>query len=361
MRSFRDIKDGPERLSDSPIPAEECTFRAGPLVNLASLVSSLGADPVVIFGKSGFHPDEFNDPDRRMPYQRSSRLLADCVEATGCDHLGLLLGKLATSSHLGITGFLLHAAPTVERALNAVVENLDLHDEGGTATLDIDTDYTTFGFALQLPGVVAVEQIYDLAAAMMYQIMWALCGKDWVAATVKLQRRKPRNPLPYQNFFQTTLYFDSTECVITFPSDCLQEQPPRADVLLYRHLEKEARELHALQHHELIEELPSALRRGLLTEQFAARHIADMFGMHERTLHRRLRTAGTSFRQELDQARRSVSEQLLGGTNLPVCDIANALGYADSSGFIRAFQRWSGISPSTWRKRNSQLVRSQSA
>ena len=103
-------------------------------------------------------------------------------------------------------------------------------------------------------------------------------------------------------------------------------------------------------HYELMEELPATLRRGLLTEPFAAHHIAG-------TLHRRLRAAGTSFRQELDQARMSVSEQLSGSTSLPVCDIANVLGYADSSGFIRAFQRWCGTTPSSWRKRNSLLLR----
>ncbi len=49
-------------------------------------------------------------------------------------------------------------------------------------------------------------------------------------------------------------------------------------------------------------------------------------------------------------------KQLLESTSLPVCDIADALGYADSSGFIRAFQRWSGSSPAVWRKRNSPLL-----
>jgi AraC-like DNA-binding protein len=127
--------------------------------------------------------------------------------------------------------------------------------------------------------------------------------------------------------------------------------------LLYKHLEQEAKELHGLQHHELIGELPAALSRGLLTEQFAAHHIADGFGIHVRTLHRRLRAAGTSFRQELDQTRKSVSEQLLGSTSLPVWDIAKALGYSDSSGFIRAFQRWYGVSPSVWRKKNNPLLR----
>jgi len=338
---------------DQKITAGEATFRVGPLVNLASVVRSLGCDPNPVFRRAGFDPEEFQDPDHRQPYQRSSRLLAECVDATGCERLGLLLGQRAGPSHLGVAGFLVRAAPTVEQALQGLVENLDLHDGGATVTLDIAPNFTSLGYSVQVPGLSAADQINDLAAVVMYQVMRVLCGKDWNAVAVKLVRRTPDDPSPFRRFFRTTLYFDSTQCVITFRSQCLKQKPPAADELLYKHLKREARALHDLQHHELMKELPGALSRGLLTEQFAARNIADMFGIHERTLHRRLRAAGTNFRQELDQARNSVSQQLLGSTSLPVCDIANALGYADASGFIRAFQRWSGTSPSAWRKRNS--------
>ena len=87
--------------------AESRTFRVGPLVNLPYLVKSLGADPEAVFKESGFHPGEFKDPDQRLPYLRSSELLADCARATGCEHLGLKLGEMANPSHLGIMGFLL--------------------------------------------------------------------------------------------------------------------------------------------------------------------------------------------------------------------------------------------------------------
>jgi AraC-like DNA-binding protein len=333
--------------------AKEATFRVGPLVNLASVVRSLGYDPVLIFNQSGFDPEEFQDPDHRLPYLETSRLLANCVEATGCEELGLLLGQQAEASHLGLAGFLMRAAPKVEQALRVLVENLDLHDEGGSATLDIGPEYTCFGFVIQLPGVSATEQIYDLSAVMLYKIMQALCGTDWVAASVKLVRREPDDWRSYQRFFRTSVFFNSTECSVTFSNQCLKHDSPYADALLYKYLKHEAMQLHELQHHELMEELPAVMRRGLLAEQFAARDIADVFGIHERTLHRRLRDAETSFRSELDKTRKSVSEQLLGSTTLPVCDIANALGYADSSGFIRAFQRWCEISPSLWRKKNS--------
>ncbi len=336
--------------------AKEATFRVGPLVNLASLVRSLGCDPVLIFKQSGFDPEEFQDSGHRLPYIQSSRLLANCVETTGCEELGLLLGQQAEASHLGLAGFLMRAAPKVEQALRVLVENLDLHDEGGTATLDIGPDYSCFGFALQLPGLSATEQIYDLSAVMLYKIMQALCGADWAATSVKLARREPDDWRPYQRFFRTSLFFNSTECSVTFNNQCLKQDSPFADALLYRYLKHEAMQLRELQHNELMEELPAVMRRGLLAEQFATRDIADVFGLHERTLHRRLRDAGTSFRRELDNTRKSVSEQLLGSTTLPVCDIATALGYADSSGFIRAFQRWSEISPSLWRKQNSPRV-----
>ena len=49
---------------------------------------------------------------------------------------------------------------------------------------------------------------------------------------------------------------------------------------------------------------------------------------------------------------RKLGEQLLANTSLAVGDIATALGYADASGFIRAFERWCGSSPAVWRKEN---------
>jgi len=328
------------------------TFRVGPLVNLASLVDSLGFDPEPIFIESGLDQKDFRDPDHRMPYLSSSRLLANCVEATGCDHIGLLLGIRAEPSHLGVVGFLVRAAPTVEVALQALVENLDLHEDSASVRLNIGPEYSSLNYNVHEPGILAIEQIGDLSAVMMYKILATLCCKDWAASTVKLIRREPEDWGPYRRFFRSALFFNSTECTITFNNHCLGQKPPTADQLLYKYLRKEARQLHDLHHNELMEELPAAMMQGLLTEKFSARHIADTFGMRERTLHRRLRVAGTSFRQELDAARKLVSEQLLGGTSLPVCDVASALGYADASGFIRAFQRWAGTSPSTWRKKN---------
>ena len=216
------------KIMDASTPLRERTVRVGPLVNLAALVRSLGHDPEPIFRECGIDIETFGDPDNRIPYLRSSRLFAHCAESTACEHIGLLLGQMAEPSYLGLPGFLAHAAPTVEQALVTLVEILDLHDEGGTASLDIGSNFSSFSYSVNLDGVNAIEQINDLAAVMIYKILILLCGPEFTAASVRLQRREPADRTPWRRFFRTTVYFDSTECEVTFSNQCLARKPPTA-------------------------------------------------------------------------------------------------------------------------------------
>lgn len=330
--------------------ASQRTLRVGPFVNLAPVLRSLGCEPEPIFRATGFEPGEFIDPDHRVDFLQASQLLNLCAEITGCDHLGLLLGEQSCPSHLGLAGFLLKTASTVELALRSLVDNLDLHEDGGVALLDYGPEFSSFKYSLRISESAAREQIYDLAAATMFQLMQKICGENWRPEYISINRRKPIDIAPYKRYFATQIYFDATESAVTFRSHWLKHVPATADLFLFQHLEKEAVLLHRQQHLEISDVLPVALRRALLTGRFSSPEIADAVGLHERSLHRHLKAAGTSFRQQLDAARQSASEELLETTSLPVCDIASALGYADSSGFIRAFRRWNGTSPAAWRE-----------
>jgi AraC-like DNA-binding protein len=331
----------------------EGTVRVGPLVNIERVIAKLGFDPEVAFRRAGVQPAVFRDPDHRVSYLQAGQLIAEGAAVTGCPHFGLLVGEMSEPSHLGVAGFLVRTAATARQALTALVENLDLHDTGGTPALDNEHGYARLSFSVHQPGVAALDHIYDLCAAIMYSVLRSLCGDDWKATEVCLPRRRPADITPYKRLFRAALLFDSDRCAIRFPSHWLEHRTPSADALLFRHLEKEARALHDLQTGDVLDRLPAVLRNGLLLNQYSAAEIAAVFGLRERTLHRRLQAAGTTFREELDRVRKTLSKQLLERTGLPVCDIAHALGYADSSSFIRAFRRWSGTNPSSWRRQNA--------
>lgn len=334
-------------------PWHDYTVRAGPLTGIPALLSDLRCDPVRVLKLAGFSPDALAHPDRRISYLMGSRLLARCVEASGCEHFGLLLGQHSGPTHLGLAGFLARTATSVGLALESLAEYLDLHDEGGGCTLDREHEYCRFSYRVLQPGAAAVEQIYDLFAAQTYVLMRTLCGDQWTATEVQLPRRKPANVSPYTRYFRTAIQFDSVTCSVLFPRHLLDCELPSGDEYLFEHLKAEAEMLHCARQSDTVDTLPAMLQRGLLLNRYSARDIADAVGLHERTLHRRLQSAGTTFRQELDRVRESQSVQLLESTSLPVCDIATSVGYADSSGFIRAFRRWTGFSPTSWRKRSN--------
>lgn len=78
--------------------------------------------------------------------------------------------------------------------------------------------------------------------------------------------------------------------------------------------------------------------------------VAEVLTLHRRTLNRRLKALGTSFRDVLEDVRFEAACQLLGSTQVSLDDIAAALGYAGVSPFSRAFRRRAGSAPGQWRR-----------
>lgn len=326
------------------------TVRVGPLTNIPFVLSSLGCTPEPIIKKSGFDIVQFEDPDNRISFLKGSKLLSLCVKTTGCQSFGFLLGQHAIPSHLGIAGFLLSSAPNVGAALNSLVKYLELHDQGGVVTLTTNDRTALLGYSIIQPKVPAAEQIYDLSLVTACKIMRALCGEKWTPNEVLLARKKPDNLKPYKLFFQAPIRFNSKENALVFKKDLLNHCIPSADPLLQSHLIKEAEKLHLQQNEQFMILVQKLLHQCLVNQQFTATEMAKQLGIHERTLHRRLKSHDTSFRHELELTRFAISKQLLSETNEPLINIAISLGYSSSGTFIRSFKQWSGQSPAKWRK-----------
>lgn len=75
-------------------------------------------------------------------------------------------------------------------------------------------------------------------------------------------------------------------------------------------------------------------------------------GLHitPRTLIRRLRQDGTSYKTLLESLRKEYANNLLNETHLTIADIGYKLGYKDPANFGRAFRQWFGVSPAVSRR-----------
>ncbi len=78
--------------------------------------------------------------------------------------------------------------------------------------------------------------------------------------------------------------------------------------------------------------------------------VAHELHVSERTLHRRLQEEGKAFRLLQNTVMQEWACRYLSESNLSVEAIAVQLGYQDSANFRRAFKRWQGCSPQTYRQ-----------
>jgi AraC-like DNA-binding protein len=114
-------------------------------------------------------------------------------------------------------------------------------------------------------------------------------------------------------------------------------------------LEERIQQLKGAQGGEFADDIRRLLRVRLTGDRCSADDIADLLTIHRRTLSRRLKDGGTGYRGITNEIRFEIARQLLQHTTVPLGEIAAALGYSEASAFTRAFRRWSGQTPTTWR------------
>jgi AraC-like DNA-binding protein len=143
---------------------------------------------------------------------------------------------------------------------------------------------------------------------------------------------------------------------LVIPESWLDRPSPFADPALHRvsvvSLEAMAERLRGRRYTAaLVEELLAAGGTGARSLEDVARKLA----VSTRTLIRRLREDGTTYRELRESRRRTLAMELLSDTSLTAAEIAYRLGYEDASNFGKACHRWFGRSPGALRKRRREL------
>ena len=321
--------------------------RIGALRAVPQLLRELGVDPLPVLAAAGLDEAAFDLAENTVPYAALGRLLHEGARHSGCDHFGLLVGQAWKLQSLGLLGQLMRHAPTVRDALRLAVVYHHLNSQGGVVFVRELGAVTECGYAIYHRAVIGPSQIYDAVLATLINFMRELCGPGWVPAEVLLAHAPPADASPYRRLFRCPVRFNSELSVLRFPTEWLDRPVPGADAAALRSLERQA---NALAQPDLIERLRRSLRVLLLNRVASGDAVAEVLTLHRRTLNRRLKALGTSFRDVLEDVRFEAACQLLGSTQVSLDDIAAALGYAGVSPFSRAFRRRAGSAPGQWRR-----------
>jgi AraC-like DNA-binding protein len=308
-------------------------------------------EPSALLEPVGLTTEALEEPNARVPFATSCALLARARELTGEPALGVFLGMRRRVSTYGFLGFAAMNASSLREALELAVRfastvstsiTLSLHVEDGMAALRIreNADAGDVRDILQLCFMIGMAEIGR-----------ALTGKP-LRGSIDLAIPRPA----YSDRFPDLLArfrFDQPVTQVVFDAGYLDTPliaPDRASMRLAK--EQCERALCDLG-------LDGAMVhrvRGLIGGSSGFRgieEVATCLGMSVRTLKRRLAAQGATFSDLVEQERLHRARLLLRSSQLSLDDITERLGYSTVPNFARAFRRWTGQTPASYRRASS--------
>lgn len=345
-----DVPDAGRRPdADGPSHAEDLH---GDVASAAcSVLSELGADPVDLCREANCDSRASRDDGAPVSNAALGRLLQLGASRTGCGHLGLLVGQRIVLAKLGPSGALVQNAGTVGDALRVLETRPWAWTCGSAVRLRVEADLALLHYYPYEAGATAVGLQSEGALATIVNIVRALCGTQWSPSELLLPRAPPDQTDPYWHFFRAPVRFDQEWAAIAFPARLLEQPVAGADRAAREIAEHRIRQGGVAAPLQISDQLRRLLRMEFIQSPRSGQAVARRLAVHRRTLSRRLRAEGTSFRLVTTEIRFDTARQLLVETNMTLTQISACLGFSEAAAFTHAFRRWSGVTPSIWRHR----------
>ncbi len=299
----------------------------------------------------GFSAADLVDPGLRVSYRQASQLIRRALQQIPVPALGLEVGRSNVLGTLGLVGYAMSLSATLGEAimlalhyqvLTGGIVHTDFGMEGEEAWLTAE-----FRFPEPEIQVFAVEELF--ASGMVY--MHSLAGPGFRPLRIECIYPAPAHAEAYAAAFAVPVLFGCLQNRFVVDSRWLAHALPTHEPLALRQT------LKMLDQEALAatppDDLALSVERAIVRVLAKGAHIEDIaadLNMSGRTLRRRLAEQGLSFDVLLDNVRRTRVLSLLANPRMLFEQIASEVGYSDVRSFRRAFRRWTGVSPSEFRR-----------
>lgn len=323
--------------------------RIGPLAGLAKLLHVYGVAPDDVARRSGVALRlERLAPDDVLPLELTLLLLDNAVVMTGDELLPVKLGERYHWHDHGAIHPYVAAAPTLGKALLDICELQRLYANGTVVYLHRLGDDYALGFALYAGIQHAVRHLYSMCARVGQNFIHDLTGGAAQPLEIMLPFKEPHNQRRFRQGWDQPIYFNQNQCCLVLTARMLAMELPGANPSL------RASMLEALMHQSVLatgysDRVRRMVRPQLLAEDPSMDGMAALLRIHPRTLRRALAAEGTSFEIIRDEVRNHIAKEMLATTQLSIGEVSAIIAFASHAAFVRAFQRWNGMTPSMWR------------
>lgn len=309
-----------------------------------------GIDPARVFTEAGMDIKKIKDPNSRYEYESITRLWRIAAREIGDPCFGLIAASYWHPTSMHALGFAWMASASLKgalkraarysRMLNTVLlMRMEEKKEGYEFTLDIESDHPQ-----------PADEAADASLAMIVRMCRMSYDESFSPIKVYMSREINECDFRYREYFRAPIEYSSGKIGLLLEKKVIEEALPTANADLALSNDRLISEyLAQLDHNDVEMQVRVKLIELLPSGEASEEKIAGRLNLSQRTLQRKLREAGTSYKNILEQTRRELATQYMDSSLLTISEITYLLGFSEASNFSRAFKRWNGISPSSYR------------
>ena len=329
-------------------PVQEPTTIGGYALAIAKALDHGGIDSGRILRAAGISPDITNDPLLRLPVATLTRLYRACVEVTHNPYFGLNVAKFIHISNLHALGYALAASTN----LLEYCERLERYFRLASQTANVKMIATAEEVSLEITHLVDVcAETEDAMMGFLIISMRQLYRPDFNPTRVAFHHDALRDgPGPYETLFRVPVTFSQTVAVFSFSRKDADYPLPGACAELAQLNDNLAnRYMARLDKDDVLNTVRLKIIELLPSGDCSREKVACVMCMSPSTLQLKLAQRDSNFQDLLDKIRNELARSYVRQQSLSITEITFLLGFSDTSNFTRAFKRWEGKSPTSYR------------
>lgn len=324
---------------------------------LIEAISAARGDVDQILDAVGLDRSTVSDPHGFLPCSDFARLLQEAARRTGDDCFGLRFGERFQPKNIGPLVYVLLNSPTMAVAFENSVRYLKVHNEAARITFTYDATTAYLRNSLAVLPVEDLRQQSEYSVAVALNTLRLMAGSRWCPREVQFAHQAPAHTAEHVRIFGAPLSFGCDANTIVIDRAFVDRQVPAADERLYpilrRYLDRMVKEMP--REDRTLSSIRQVIGESIREGDPKLDDVARKVTMSTRTLQRRLREQGIDFKGLVDDTRRRFSFNYLADKSHTPAEIAYLLGYSEVSAFNRAFKRWTGTTPTNYRRRSMSL------
>jgi AraC-like DNA-binding protein len=329
----------------APIPF----VRASAFAPFVGFLNSIGSPVERWLSQARIPPPLLDDCEALVPVMSAYRFLEAVNRHEPIDGFGVVIGERTSSFDFGAYGAALQGASTVYEYLQLGTRLIRGHSSGTAIWLRPEGTVLRVNQHLKGPPGPGrcIADLYTLVITL--NMLRRFLGPKWSPGEVRLLAGAEPFLGDRAVFADAPLITGQRHTSFTISRSFLKLPVPASQT---RATPAEGPGFPALQ------SMPGDFKTSaeqlivsLFDDGFPSIQIAaDAGGMSARTLQRRLGEAGVTYTGLVSASRLRLAKEWLTESDMPIVEIAAALGYTAASNFARAFRRQTGMAPASYRR-----------